>query len=60
MFEPKKTANEQSTVLAGPKLAVAKYVCTAVPYNDSLREDHPLSVKKVHHNVPCPKDAPSK
>ena len=60
MFEPEKTANEQSTILACPKLAGAKYVCTSVPYNDSLREDHPPTVKKVLHNVPCPKDAPSK
>jgi len=61
MFEPEKTATEQSSALACPKLVVKKYVCTAVPYNDSLREqDHPFNVKKSHHTVPCPKDACSK
>ena len=61
MFEPEKTATEQALAKAGTKLAVNKYACTAVPYNDSLREqDHPQNVKKGHHNVSCPKDATSK
>lgn len=56
----KHTDKTVSAKLEVSQISPPKYTCTAVPFNDCIRDDLPTSVVKVLHNVPCAKEAPSK